>query len=139
MKTRIIALMMAMMPACGMMAQKITLGSCTTKDGGQYKGEMVAGKPHGKGNVLYPNGDIYEGEYVKGKRQGHGVYTFSDGEKYDGEWMLQSDLYSTQFNAAECTHALTITAEKIVRSLMLGKVTEKEAVQMIDSLSKSVE
>ena len=36
MKTRIIALMMAMMPVCGMMAQKITLGSCTTKDGGQY-------------------------------------------------------------------------------------------------------
>ena len=53
------------------MAQKITLGSCVTKDGGQYKGEMVAGKPHGKGSVVYNNGDTYEGEYVKGKRQGY--------------------------------------------------------------------
>ena len=69
-----------------MMAQKITLGSCKTHDNGQYKGQMQAGKPHGKGNTLFENGDTYEGEYVKGKRQGQGIYTFSDGEKYDGEW-----------------------------------------------------
>lgn len=67
-------------------AQKITLGSCETKDGGLYQGEMVSGKPHGKGRTEYKNGDTYEGSYVKGKRQGYGVYTFSDGEKYDGEW-----------------------------------------------------
>ena len=65
-------------------AQKITLGSCETKDGGVYQGEMVAGKPHGKGKTTYKNGDFYEGDYVKGKRQGYGVYTFSDGEKYEG-------------------------------------------------------
>ena len=64
-------------------AQKITLGSCITKDGGQYKGEMVSGKPEGKGSVLYKNGDTYEGEYVKGRRQGYGIYTFSEGEKYE--------------------------------------------------------
>ena len=34
-----------------------------------YKGEMVAGKAHGKGSATYPNGDFYEGEYIKGKRQ----------------------------------------------------------------------
>ena len=55
------------------MAQKITLGSCVTKDGGQYKGEMVGGKPHGKGSAIYQNGDIYEGEYEKGKRHGYGT------------------------------------------------------------------
>ena len=66
-------------------AQKISLGSCLTKDGGQYKGEMVSGKPHGKGNTLWKNGDTYEGEYVKGKRQGNGTYTFADGEKYEGQ------------------------------------------------------
>lgn len=65
-------------------AQKITLGQTTTKDGGEYQGEMVAGKPQGKGRAVYKNGDLYEGEYVKGKRQGYGVYTFSDGEKYEG-------------------------------------------------------
>ena len=60
-------------------AQKISLGSCTTKDGGQYKGEMVSGKPQGKGATVFPNGDTYEGNYLKGKREGYGVYTFSDG------------------------------------------------------------
>lgn len=34
-------------------AQKITLGSCETKDGGLYQGEMVSGKPHGKGRTEY--------------------------------------------------------------------------------------
>ena len=42
-------------------AQKITLGSCTTRDNGQYKGEMVCGKPHGKGQTVFKNGDVYEG------------------------------------------------------------------------------
>ena len=48
-------------------AQKITLGSCTTADGGDYKGEMASGKPHGKGRATYKNGDWYDGEYVKGR------------------------------------------------------------------------
>ena len=60
-------------------AQKITLGSCILKDGGQYQGEMVAGKAHGKGKATYNNGDMYEGEYAKGRRHGYGVYTFADG------------------------------------------------------------
>ena len=67
-------------------AQKITLGSCTMKDGAVYKGEMSGGKPNGKGTATYKNGDIYEGEFVKGKRQGEGTYTFSDGGKYEGQW-----------------------------------------------------
>ena len=48
-------------------AQKITLGSTTTKDGGEYQGETVMGKPHGKGKAVYKNGNWYEGDYVKGK------------------------------------------------------------------------
>ena len=44
-------------------AQRIVLGSCATKDGGLYKGEIVANKPHGKGVTTFKNGDIYEGEY----------------------------------------------------------------------------
>ena len=67
-----------------MCAQKITLGTCTTKDGGEYSGEMVGGKPQGKGKATYKNGNRYEGSYVKGKRQGYGIYTFFDGEKYEG-------------------------------------------------------
>ena len=51
----------------------------TTRDGGQYKGELLHGRPEGKGKATYKNGDYYEGEYVKGKRQGEGTYVFSDG------------------------------------------------------------
>ena len=42
-------------------AQKITLGTCQTKDGGEYSGEMAGGKPHGKGKATYKNGNVYEG------------------------------------------------------------------------------
>ena len=73
--------------ALSVSAQKITLGSCKMKDGGEYKGQMMAGKPHGKGKTTWKDGDSFEGEYVKGKRQGYGVYTFHDGEKYEGQWM----------------------------------------------------
>ena len=41
-------------------AQKLTLGTTTTKDGGSYNGEMQAGKPHGKGKTTYKNGNVYE-------------------------------------------------------------------------------
>ena len=34
-------------------AQKITLGSCATHDGGNYNGEMAVGKPHGKGTTTW--------------------------------------------------------------------------------------
>ena len=68
MKNYILLLFCAALPLiCS--AQKITLGSCETKDGGTYQGEMASGKPHGKGKTVYKNGDTYEGEYVKGKRQ----------------------------------------------------------------------
>ena len=44
-------------------AQKMTLGTSKTKDGGDYNGELQAGKPHGKGRTVYKNGNVYEGEY----------------------------------------------------------------------------
>ena len=84
----IIFLFFALLPF-GAVAQKVVLGSCNiVMDNihGVYKGEISAGKPHGKGSVTFDNGNIYEGEFVKGKRHGFGVYTFADGEKYEGEW-----------------------------------------------------
>ena len=55
------------------LAQKISLGSCTIREDdfvGEYKGEMLNGKPYGKGVTIYQNGNKYEGEYVRGRRQG---------------------------------------------------------------------
>ena len=85
-KHYILALLMISLCPSYSMGQKsnITLGSCEVSEGnlrGQYKGQMLGGKPHGKGSVVYSNGDIYDGEFEKGKRQGYGVYSFSDGEK----------------------------------------------------------
>ena len=56
-------LMMAIMVAVlGVNAQKITLGTYTTKDHGHYQGELMGGKPHGKGTTTYDNVDDYKGE-----------------------------------------------------------------------------
>ena len=85
MNKRHILLSFCTLLALSVSAQKITLGSCRMKDGGEYKGQMMAGKPHGKGKTTWKDGDSFEGEYAKGKRQGYGVYTFHDGEKYDIE------------------------------------------------------
>ncbi len=52
-KIRIAAWMLFFIPLSAG-AQKISLGSCTTRDGGQYKGEMVSGKPQGKGATVFP-------------------------------------------------------------------------------------
>ena len=67
-------------------AQEIRIGSYEYPDGAIYQGELVKGKPHGKGITRFKNGDYHEGYYVKGKRQGKGTYQFSDGEKYVGDW-----------------------------------------------------
>ena len=85
MNIKLIAIYFLLFPYC-VCAQKVKIGTCITKDGGQYSGEMSGGKAHGKGKCVYKIGNTYEGEYVKGKRQGYGVYTFADGEKYEGQW-----------------------------------------------------
>ena len=91
MKVRLLSIYLLFIPLT-VFSQKITLGTCVTRDNGLYKGEMQSGKPNGKGITTFKNGDTYEGEYVKGKRQGKGVYSFSDGEKYDGEWFQDMEL-----------------------------------------------
>ena len=85
MRKHIIYTLFCMLPLT-VVAQKISLGTCETHDNGIYQGEMLGGKPHGKGKTTFSNGDTYEGEYEKGKRQGYGVYIFTDGERYEGEW-----------------------------------------------------
>ena len=69
MKIRYTLLYLLLTSTISLQAQKITLGTYKMKDGGEYKGEMQAGKPHGKGRTVWKDGDVFEGEYVKGKRQ----------------------------------------------------------------------
>jgi len=51
---------------------------------GKYFGEIVSGKPHGKGTTTYTGGHKYEGEWNDGEQHGRGTFTWSDGRKYTG-------------------------------------------------------
>ena len=52
----------------------------------KYKGDVVIGKPHGVGTVVYPDGNKYVGEWMNGLFHGQGIYTIaSDGYNYVGE------------------------------------------------------
>ena len=72
--TYILALFLISSSVPAVHAQKIMVGSCTLRDGAVYTGELVGGKPNGKGRAVYSNGDTYEGEFVKGLRHGEGTF-----------------------------------------------------------------
>ena len=58
----------------------------------KYKGDVVIGRPHGVGTLVYPDGNKYVGEFMNGLFHGQGKYngpgteTLSNGWKYVGEW-----------------------------------------------------
>ena len=57
----------------------------------QYSGTFVAGKKHGKGTKVWPNGDRYEGDFVDDRKEGMGTYSWgangqAAGEVYSGEF-----------------------------------------------------
>ena len=54
-------------------------------DGSLYEGEVVDGKPHGKGKQILTNGSIYEGDFADGKRHGKGKMAYP-GRVEEGEW-----------------------------------------------------
>jgi len=49
-------------------------------------GEMVDGKRHGYGTMVWPDGKKYVGEWKGGNRHGCGLVSWPDGQKYIGEW-----------------------------------------------------
>ena len=57
----------------------------------KYKGDVVIGRPHGVGTVVYPNGNKYVGEWMNGLFHGQGKYTISsNGYSYVGEFRVGS-------------------------------------------------
>ncbi len=66
--------------------QKLTLA-----DGSSYEGQVVDGKPHGKGITMLENGDRYEGEMKNGFADGSGHYYGADGHDAKGQW--ENDLH----------------------------------------------
>jgi len=61
-------------------------GKLTLQGGGVYEGELVNGKPHGKGKFTGPLFDVYEGDFVDGKWNGKGKYTFPGTFVYEGDF-----------------------------------------------------
>ena len=57
-------------------------------DGKQYRGEMLEGKRHGKGSIIYPDGASYDGDWHNDWRHGHGEYKYTDGTWYKGQWEM---------------------------------------------------
>ena len=78
-------------------------------EGRVYRGEVLDGRPHGDGRMIWPSGALYVGawshgardgaetyrepegvtyvgEYRDGERSGHGRFTWPDGRSYDGRW-----------------------------------------------------
>ena len=75
-------------------------------DGGQYVGEILDGKRHGHGELIFANGDrfvgkffndamrtgkisyinkdLYKGEFLNDEKHGQGTYAFNDGTRYKG-------------------------------------------------------
>ena len=57
----------------------------------KYKGDVVIGRPHGVGTLVYPDGNKYVGEWMNGLFHGQGIYTIaSDGYSYVGEYRIGS-------------------------------------------------
>lgn len=63
------------------------------KSGGisSYRGDFLAGKKHGRGIKVMPNGDRYTGDFRDDYRDGQGVYVWGDktpwaGDRYEGEY-----------------------------------------------------
>jgi hypothetical protein len=69
----------------------------------EYEGEVVDGKPHGKGRLKIIRSEsfvvegegwktaeyidaVYEGDFVNGKKHGKGKMTYADGKVEEGEW-----------------------------------------------------
>ena len=53
---------------------------------GEYIGEWVAGRQHGKGTRRWTNGDVYDGFFERGLFHGEGTFKFAGGGSYSGGW-----------------------------------------------------
>lgn len=60
-------------------------GEFKFKDG-RYKGDMVAGLPHGNGDYRGDTGNTYSGCWRYKKREGNGSAEYSNKSSYNGEW-----------------------------------------------------
>lgn len=63
-----------------------TTGTYRMMDGGQYKGSLQDGIPHGSGVLTHPDGKIHRGEFVDGEAHGPGVVECHVDHTMKGVW-----------------------------------------------------
>ena len=56
-------------------------------NGDIYEGELLNGKPDGKGKLTFAEGGWYEGEWTEDEFNGYGVWHDENGNIYEGEWL----------------------------------------------------
>ena len=54
---------------------------------GDYIGELVGDKKHGRGIMRYKNGTEYEGQWSNDLRHGNGVFRWPEGARYEGQFV----------------------------------------------------
>ena len=55
-------------------------------DGRVYRGEVLDGRPHGEGTMIWPSGTAYFGQWAHGARYGTGTYRDREGGVYADEY-----------------------------------------------------
>ena len=55
-------------------------------EGRVYLGEILDGRPHGEGRMIWPSGAVHTGTWVDGTRHGAGTYRESGSVTYVGEF-----------------------------------------------------
>ena len=64
----------------------------------KYKGDVVIGRPHGVGTVVYPDGNKYVGDFMNGLFHGQGTLIFPDGIKFVGDFREDKPWNTTGFD-----------------------------------------
>lgn len=63
-------------------------GKIVYSNGSMYRGSVVFGRRHGKGEIHHKNGERYVGEWLGGLKHGYGEYWQPGIYHYKGEWIL---------------------------------------------------
>mmetsp|Transcript_12111 Transcript_12111/g.34649 ORF Transcript_12111/g.34649 Transcript_12111/m.34649 type:complete len:1976 (+) Transcript_12111:150-6077(+) len=64
----------------------ISAESVESGEAGKYKGQIVAGVPHGLGSMKFADGSKYTGQWRNGSPAKEGTFYFPNGERHYGRW-----------------------------------------------------
>ena len=80
--------------------KKHGIGRLVYNSGRKYEGQWESDLRHGQGKEQYANGDSYVGNFAQGKADGKGIYTWKNGDIYHTFILLYilSKMFSLSFH-----------------------------------------